>query len=381
MQEFDEVIERRGTGATKWEKYRGRDVLPFWVADMDFRAPAFVLDAVAARLHHGVLGYTETPLDLTLAAIDWLKREYRWNVEPDWLVWLPGVVPGLNLACRSVGEPTTSVLMPVPVYYPFLAAPDQAERARIDVPLVREGERWVMPFDRLEHSVRPDTRLLMFCNPQNPTGRVYGDAELAALADFCVRHDLVVCSDEIHCPLVLDENLEHRPIATLSADIADRSITLMAPTKAYNIPGLACAFAVIPNTTLRLAFLRARGGLLQSPGPLAFAAALAAYRDRSDWLGSLRRYLRANADLVLDAVNRLPGVRTTPIEATCLAWIDVKSLGLRDAGAFFEQHGLGLSDGAQFAGPGFVRFNFGCPRRTLEEGLRRFEAAVRSLRT
>jgi cystathionine beta-lyase len=269
--------------------------------------------------------------------------------------------------------------MPVPVYYPFLAAPANAQRTRIDVPLICEGPRWVMPFDRLERAVRPDTRLFMLCNPQNPTGRVYDDAELSALAEFCIRRDLVICSDEIHCPLVLDPSLRHRPIATISPETADRTITLMAPTKAYNIPGLACAFAVISNTRLREAFLKARAGLLQSPGPLAFAAATAAYRDRSDWLPALRRYLRTNAELVADAVDRLSGLSTTPVEATCLAWIDVTALNLSDAGEFFERHGLGLSNGVQFGGPGFVRFNFGCPRRTLDEGLRRFSAAVRSL--
>jgi cystathionine beta-lyase len=379
MHDFDEVVDRRGTDSTKWEKYRGRDVLPFWVADMDFRAPSFVVDAVAARLHHGVLGYTQTPPALTGAVLDWLQRELRWKVDEDWLVWLPGVVPGLNLACRAVGAPGTSVLMPVPVYYPFLAAPGNAARARIDVALVSDGSRWIMPMDELERAVRDDTRLLMLCNPQNPTGRVYTTPELGALAELCARHDLVICSDEIHCGLVLDDTKTHVPIASLSPEVAARTITLMAPTKSYNIPGLACAFAVIPDAALRSAFLAARGGLLQNPGPLAYAAAIAAYEDRSDWLPSLRRYLRGNAELLASELRRLPSIGTTPVEATCLAWIDVRALELRDPAGFFERHGLGLSIGEQFGGPGFVRFNFGCPRATLTEGLRRFSAAVRSL--
>ena len=379
MHDFDEVVERRGTGSTKWEKYRGRDVLPFWVADMDFRAPSFVLDAIAARLHHGVLGYTETPPALIDAVLAWLTREFGWRVSSDWLVWLPGVVPGLNLACRAVGAPGSSVLIPVPVYYPFLAAPGHACRERLDVALVRDHEQWVMPLDAFERIVRADTRLLMLSNPQNPTGRVYSEPELEAVADFCLRHDMVICSDEIHCGLVLEDGKRHLPIASLAPEIADRTITLMAPTKSYNIPGLGCAFAVIPNEGLRAAFLAARGGLLQSAGPLAFAAAIAAYRDTSDWLPSLRRYLRANAELLGAELATLPGVTTTPVEATCLAWIDIRSLALADPAAFFESHGLGLSIGEQFAGPGFVRFNFGCPRSTLVEGMRRFSGAVRSL--
>jgi cystathionine beta-lyase len=379
MHDFDEVIDRRGTGSTKWEKYRGRDVLPFWVADMDFRAPPFVLDAVAARLHHGVLGYTETPPALIEAALAWLDREFGWRVAAEWLVWLPGVVPGLNLACRAVGGPGSSVLVPVPVYYPFLSAPENAGRTRIDVELEKNGARWIMPMARFDDCVRADTRLLMLCNPQNPTGRVYTTAELEALAEFCDRRDIVICSDEIHCGLVLDDTKRHVPIASLSPDVADRTITLMAPTKSYNIPGLACAFAAIPNPKLRSAFLAAGAGLMQRPGPLAFAAAIAAFDDRTDWLPSLRRYLRANAELLGAEIAKLDHVATTPVEATCLAWLDVRALALSDPAGFFESYGLGLSIGEQFAGAGFVRFNFGCPRATLAEGLRRFSAAVRSL--
>jgi cystathionine beta-lyase len=220
----------------------------------------------------------------------------------------------------------------------------------------------------------------MFCNPQNPTGRVYSEQELTELATFCDRHDLAICSDEIHCALVLDDAKKHIPIGSLAPEIAARTITLMAPTKAYNIPGLACAFAVIPNARLRAAFLAARGGLLQSPGPLAFEAAIAAYCDRSDWVPSLCRYLRANAQLLAAELVPLTRVSTTPVEATCLAWIDARGLGVPDPTTLFERFGLGLSNGTQFGGAGFVRFNFGCPRATLREGLARFSAAVRSLK-
>jgi cystathionine beta-lyase len=238
--------------------------------------------------------------------------------------------------------------------------------------------RWVMDFDLLGRAITPRTRLYLFCNPQNPTGRVYDRDELVALARFCERHDLLICSDEIHCSLVLDEDRRHIPIASLSQEIAARTITLMAPTKTYNTPGLACAFAIIPDAPLRRRFAAARAGLMPGIGTLSYVAATAAYEDRSDWLARLLRYLAANRDRLQATVAALPGVSMTHVEATYLGWLDVRELALASVTEHFEAHGLGFSDGAQFHGPGFVRFNFGCPRATLEEGLSRLERAVRA---
>jgi len=375
MNEFDNVVERRGTLSTKWSKYKDLDVLPFWVADMDFQAPAFIRDALRKRLDHGIFGYSETPQALIDAVILWLADEFDWSVSPEWLVWLPGVVPGLNLACRAVGVPGDCVMINVPVYYPFLAVPGNGGRTAIEVPLTLENGRWVMDFPSMTAALRNRTRLLMLCNPQNPTGRIYERDELVALAKFCERHDLMICSDEIHCDLRLDAR-PHIPIASLSADIAARTITLMAPTKTYNTPGLACAFAVIPDAALRRRFCDARAGLLPGIGLLAYTAALAAYEDPSDWLDRLRAYLRGNRDVLEACVAELPGVSMTHVEGTYLGWIDIRELKLDNAMRHFEAHGLGLSDGTQFRGPGFVRFNFGCPRATLDEGLRRFRRAV-----
>lgn len=228
--QFDQVIDRRNTSSSKWEKYRGRDVLPFWVADMEFAAPQFVLDAVRQRLNHEIVGYTRTPESLQQAFQSWLQRSYGWTVPEEWLVWIPGVVPGFNLAARAVAEPGGAIMIPTPVYYPFLSVPRNSNQASQTVPLTRDGKRWVMDFDALQAQVRDNTRLFMFCNPQNPTGRVYSKAELTALADFCMQHDLVLCSDEIHCSLVLDDHARHIPIASLSPEIAERSISLYAST-------------------------------------------------------------------------------------------------------------------------------------------------------
>ncbi len=375
MSEFDEVVDRTGTASSKWNRY-GADVLPFWVADMDFRTPEFIRRAMHARIEHGVFGYTEASPTLLEAVIEWLDEQFAWRVQSDWIVWVAGVVPAFNMACRAVGAPGDGVLMPVPVYYPFLSAPRHGDRQAIECSLALSKGRWQMDLDGMAAAVTARTRLLLFCNPQNPTGRVYSREELVALARFCERHDLLICSDEIHCSLILDPEREHVPIASLSEDIAARTITLMAPTKTYNTPGLGCSFAIIPDAALRRRFNAARLGLVPGIGPLSFVAAECAYRDNSDWLPRLRRYLAANRDLLEHTVAQLPGLRMTHVEGTYLGWLDVRQLELEAPHAHFEAHGLGLSDGAQFHGPGFMRFNFGCPRATLEEGLRRLANAV-----
>ena len=372
MSEFDRRIDRSGTSSAKWDQYQGRDVLPFWVADMDFEAPDFLLDAVRARLEHKVFGYTRVPDALVAAFQGWLDRNYQWQVPEEWLVWIPGVVTGLNLAAMATAEPNGAVLIPTPVYYPFLSVPANAGQRSIEVPMERDGNRWVMDIDALEVATDADTRILMIANPQNPTGRVYDQAELQELAAFAERRGLVICSDEIHCSILLDQEARHRPIASLDPAIAERSISLYAATKAYNVPGLSCAVAVIPDAGLRRRFNKARQGLTPLIGPLAYTASEAAFNDDSGWLDRLLAYLRGNHERVL----AVAGERMTPVEGTYLAWLDVRDLGLDDPGAHFERFGLGLSDGAAFGGTGFVRFNFGCPRSLLEAGLARFSAAI-----
>ncbi|MEZ5557181.1 MAG: PatB family C-S lyase [Pseudomonadales bacterium] len=373
--DFDRIIDRRGTSSSKWDKYAGRDVLPFWVADMDFAMPEFLRDAIAARLAHPVLGYTRTPATLVEAFLSWLERSYGWQVDSDALVWLPNVVTGFNLAARAAAAPDGAVLIPTPVYYPFLDVPRNAGVPGIHVPLVRDGTRWVMDLDALADAVHASptpVRLLLLCNPQNPTGRAYARDELAALAALCVRENIVLCSDEIHCSLILDSQARHVPVASLDPGIAQHSITLYAATKTYNIPGLSCAVAVIPDPELRRRFRQAQAGLVAGIGPLAFAASEAAYRDQGPWLPALLDYLRGN-HARLQAV---AGSRMTPVEATYLGWLDLTDLAVDDPGAYLESHGLGLSDGAAFGGPGFVRFNFACPRSQLERGLERLTRAL-----
>jgi cystathionine beta-lyase len=377
---FDERIERRGTASVKWDRYAGRDVLPFWVADMEFRAPEAILEALRRRVDHGIFGYTRTPDGLLDATLAFLEERYRWPVKAEWLVWLPGVVPAFNLACRAVGDPGDAVMTAVPVYYPFLAAPGNADRRRLDTRLVLDGDRWVMDFDALEAGLTADTRLFLLCNPQNPTGRVYERAELERLAAIAERHDLVLCSDEIHAELVLDPERAHLPIATLSPELARRTITLMAPTKTYNTPGLSCAFAIIPDPALRRRFEAATAGLVPGVSPLAYTAAEAAYAAGEPWRRQLLAVLRRNRDRLQETVASLPGLSMAPVEATCLGWIDARGLEVDDPQRFFEGAGVGLSPGHQFGGEGFVRFNFGCSGSMLNEGLARMRGAVEGRR-
>jgi len=378
MYDFDTVIDRRGTASQKWDKYAGRDVLPLWVAELDFRSPPAVLEALKARVDHGVFGYTRPPVELVEEVRQMLEARYRWTVQADWIVWLPGLVPALNVACRSVGSDGEAVITTVPVYPPFLTAPALSRRRRITVPMVKTGNRWRFEAQAFEEALSADTRLFLFCHPYNPLGRAFHRAELERIAEICQRHDLIICSDEIHCDLILEPGRTHVPTATLDPAIADRTITLMAPSKTYNIPGLGCSFAVIPNAELRRRFKAAMEGIVPHVNTLGFTAALAAYRHGEPWRLELLEYLRRNKDTVAAAIDRLPGLQTTAVEATFLAWIDARRTGVENPAKFFEQAGVGLSDGADFGAPGFVRFNFGCPRSILTEALARMAAAVQN---
>jgi cystathionine beta-lyase len=379
--DFDTPPDRRRTASLKWEKYAGRDVIPLWVADMDFPSPEPVHQALRERIAHGVLGYTQPPATLVSAVREYLFDHFAWEIAPEWLVWLPGLVTGLNVACRAVGEPGDAVATATPVYPPFLSAPGNAGRRLVRVPMVIDHDHWHWDFLHLEAAAGPRTRLLMLCNPHNPVGRVFTPAELERLVDWCVRRDVFICSDEIHCDLVLDDHRRHVPTATLNAAARERTITLMAPSKTFNIPGLGCAFAVIAAARLRRRFRRAMAGIVPSVNLLGYVAAEAAYRHGWPWHQHLLEVLRANHDRVQTAVARMPAIRTWPVEATYLAWLDARATGIEQPNTFFERAGVGLSDGAEFGLPGFVRLNFGCPPALLDKALGRMAAALDQLAT
>ena len=381
MSIFDTPIDRRNTDSIKWSKYAGRDILPLWVADMDFAAPPAVLDALQQRIAHGVFGYGGAWPSLTESVLTHLETEYGWSIEPEWIVWLPGLVSGLNIACRAVdGE----VLTATPIYPPFLSAPHFSGRRLNRAELACTDGDWHWDKIALKNALTAATRLFLLCHPHNPVGRCWSREELLDLASFAEENDLIVCSDEIHCGLILDADKRHIPFASLSPEAAKRSITLMAPSKTYNIPGLGCAFAVIPDAGLRRRFQQAMNGIVPHVNVLGLAACEAAYRDCTEWHRELLAYLAGNrdrltaatqGDFLRGAVNAGKRVKMSHVEATYLAWIDVRQLGLVHPAAHFEAHGLGLSDGADFGAPGWLRLNFGCPRSTLEEALKRFSKA------
>ena len=373
--DFDAPIERRGTASFKWDLY-GDGVLPLWVADMDFASPPPVVEALEARAAHGVLGYSMVPDSLIEAIAAHLERRYGWRIESEWIVWLPSVVPGLNLACDGFAAPGEAVLMVTPVYPPFLEAPGQRERRLVTMPAALHDGRWTLPLEEMEAAVTPDARVLLFCHPHNPLGRVWRRDEVEVVVDFCRRHDLVLISDEIHCDLILDD-LDHVPAALACPGDADRIVTLMSPSKTFNLPGLNFAFAVVADRELRRRFLRPGKGLLPFPGCFAVTAAEAAYREGGDWHTGLLDYLRGNRDtLEAFVAAELPRVRMTHVEATYLAWLDVRALGLDDPAAACRAAGVALSAGAAFGDPGFLRLNFGCRRETLCEALRRLATVL-----
>ena len=374
--DFSMPVERWNTASMKWDKYKGRDIIPLWVADMDFCSPPAVIEALQQRIAHGVFGYTLPPESLNTIVVKMLYADYGWEVEPQWLVWLPGLVTGLNVACRAVGKDDDDVMTAVPVYPPFLSAPQYSRRHLVKVPLREKNNRWTFDFDLFESTITPDTRLFLLCNPHNPVGRVFTRDELTALAMICQKHNIIICSDEIHCGLLLDEDKIHLPTSTLDPDVAKRTITLMSPSKTFNLPGLGCAFAVISDEKLRRRFVQAKSGIVPLVNALGFAAAEAAYRDCADWHAGLLEYLRGNRDTVAQAIADMPLLSMAPLEATYLAWIDVRSANLANPVQFFEDAGAGLQDGIEFDGPGFVRLNFGCQRPLLEEALNRMKSAM-----
>jgi cysteine-S-conjugate beta-lyase len=378
---FDRVIDRRDTDSIKWRWY-GEDVLPLWVADMDFPAPPVVISALAERLAHPIFGYAGEPPELRGVLVDWLKRRFGWQVEPDAFVFAPGVVSGFNIATRAVAGPGDGVLVQTPVYYPMLDVPDNFGLTCEEMELTRQADgRYVVDFDLMARTITDRTSAFLLCSPHNPTGRVFSVSELTRMAELCLDRGVTIISDEIHCDLVY-RGARHMPIAALSPEISAQTITLMAPSKTFNIPGLGFSFAIIEDAGLRKAFEAAMSGIVPHVGFLGYTAALAAYTNADGWLDACCTYLQGNRDFLADyiAAGQLPGISLVAPEATYLAWLDCRGLNLdTDPFRFFLKHGrVALSNGASFGrdGEGFARLNFGCPRATLEQALARMRRAL-----
>ena len=380
---FDEIIDRRASGCNKWNLY-AEDVLPMWVADMDFRVAPAIGQALHQVVDHGIFGYTRPAAALAEAICRRLLKRYNWAVTPEQIVYYPGVIIGLNFAARAFCANTEGMLMLTPLYPPILNAPNTAARTRQVAQLVPTYHgnliRYEIDFDAVEAAITEHTRVLLLCNPHNPSGRTFTRAELMRIAEICERHDIAIISDEIWSDLTLGD-AEHIPIASLAPEIAARTITLMAPSKTFNLPGLGFSFAVIADETRRTRVKQAGEGILPSTNIMGSRAAFAAYTEGEAWLDDLRGYLTANRDtMVAYLAERMPQLRTTVAEATYLAWIDCREAGIDGSphAFFLQQAKVGLSDGATFGpgGEGFVRMNLACPRSTLIEGLERMQDAL-----
>ena len=379
MFDFDKQIDRRGTNSLKWNKYKDQDIIPLWVADTDFMAPQGVIDALQQRVAHGVFGYSRPSPRLIELVIERMQQRYGWKIEPEWLLFMPGVVPGLNFGIKAWCRPEQHVITPKPVYYPFLHAPEHNDRPVSYLPMQLVEDRWLPDFAMLEQQAQ-SADVLLLCNPHNPGGTVFTRDELQRIADIAIRHDLIVISDEIHCDLLLEPDVQHIPFASLSPEAAARSAVLMAPSKTFNIAGLCSSFAIIPDSRLRFKLQQAMRGLMADNNLIGLVAAEAAYEHGDEWLQAQIEYLRANRDLVEKTLGCLPGIKIAKLEATYLAWIDVSGLGMADPIAAFEAGGVGLSPGAQFGDKNFVRLNFGCSRTLLQQALDRMVKVIQLTR-
>ena len=377
MSDFNRTIERRDSDSSKWRRYAKRDILPLWVADMDFPAAPPILEAVARRANHGVFGYAEPTEALIETVAARFANHYRWEISPEWIVFSPGLGVAIHTVCRMAGEPGDEIITPSPIYHVFRRAPQLAKRIRIDAPMHWDGNQWQLTADAIEQAATPRSRLLQLCNPHNPNGKVFSRRELADIANICEKHNLLICADDVHADLILDDAAEYFPIPALDNAIANRTILMQSPSKAYNIAGLNFAVLIIPNPQLRARYLEtAKGQVLSHLNSIGMAASAAAWGGECEqWRAELIAHLKHNHHSLLQAVKTIDGMTMTPLQATYLAWINIADLQLKNAPQFFESHGLGMSPGGDFGDDNYMRLNFGCTAATLNEAIRRLKSA------
>lgn len=385
MFDFDKIIDRHGTDCVKYDGVKNEfgctDVLPMWVADMDFQVPPAVMDAVRECCDRGIYGYTFRSEEGKEAFCDWVGSRYAWRVEKAWLSSSPGVVTALAIAVRALTEPGDKVLIMTPVYPPFFDVVRGNGRTLVQVPLLREDGRYVMDLGHVEEAFRDGVKMLILCNSHNPVGRVWTREELARLGELCCRYGVTIVSDEIHADLALPGYC-HTPMAAVSEEIAARTLTAMAPSKTFNIAGLMNSVVVASNPELLERYNRELVALhLDSGNIFGHVALKAAYRHGGEWLDAMLRYVNGNVDFALDYFRReLPEVQVCRPEGSFLLWLDFNALGLshEECGERLLRRGkIALNDGLTFGeeGRGFRRMNVGCPRSVLEEGLRRIKRA------
>lgn len=381
--DFDKLVERRGTDSVKWLAYPN-DVLPLWVADTDFEVEPKIIEAIQDRLKHPVLGYAEVNSELIEIFQKRMIDRYNWSLHQDDIIPVPGIVPGFTYALKAFIKPGKTVLVQTPAYPPFFSAPAVNELKTVINDLVynAETERYEIDFENFEKSVKNENvGAFILCNPQNPTGRVFTPDELRRMGEICVANDVIIISDEIHAE-ILYSGQRHTPIATLSPEIAKRTITFMAPSKTFNIPGLSCSVAILENPELREAYGKILWSFSSGVSLLSQIGGLAAYKYGDEWLKQMSQYLERNRDFVYNAIRReIPGVRQTKIEATFLAWLDFSKTKIADKPQqfFLENAKVALNDGKTFGANygSFVRLNFGTSHTRLSQALGRLFSAYR----
>lgn len=376
---FDQTISRLHTNSLKWEKYAGKDIIPMWVADMDFAIAEPIQQALVQRLAHPIYGYTLPSKNLREAIIGHLKNEFDWAVQEDWLVFLPGVVTGLAISCRAFCKDDDQIMVNPPIYHHFYDSHEGKRQSLVKVPLHKDNGRWTYDLDSMRSACADNLSMIMMCSPHNPTGTVFTHEELKLVGDMCAENDMTIISDEIHCDLVIDGESRHIPTAVACPEHSDRIVTLMSASKTWNLAGLNASFAIIPNKHKREQFASACQSVVSPTPPLAHVATEAAYSAGDQWRRALLIYLKSNYDRIDDALKSIPGLTLEPLQATYLAWIDASELGLDNTQAYFEEHGVGLSSGEQFGQPQYIRLNFACPASMLDEVLGRMRKAVDAL--
>ncbi len=383
---FNESINRLQTNSVKWDEvenlFGDKEILPMWVADMDFKVPQPVIEALQKRVEHGIYGYTIRPDSYYEATVGWMERRHNWTIEKEWICFTPGVVPALGILVQNFTKPGDKILIQQPVYYPFMSVIEKNAREIVNNPLRFEEGRYYMDFDDLEKKLDPSVKMMIISNPHNPVGRVWSKEELTKLGEICLKHKILVVSDDIHSDLLYEGNV-HTPFASISEEFAQNSITCTAPSKTFNLAGLQTSNIIIPNKELRESFNKAiEDRFIGMTNTFGVSALISAYEEGDEWLDQLLVYLKENLEFLKEFIkSNIPEVKVIEPEATYLVWLDCRALGLeaKDLEHVIQKQGkVAFDEGYIFGkeGEGFTRINIACPRSILEEGLKRFSQAL-----
>jgi len=390
MWNFDEPVKREGTNCIKYdlreETFGVKDVIPMWVADMDFNTPDFIVDSLQNRLNHEIYGYSLRPPEYFLSIVEWLKVRHNWSIEKEWISYCPGIVPALNFATLAFTRPGDGIVVQPPVYFPFFSAVELHGRKLVYNSLSEDDGKWVMDYNSLISSIDGNTKMIIISNPHNPIGRVWTPDELTTLADICLKNNILILSDEIHCDLILP-GFTHTPIASLSEKIAGITITCIAPSKTFNLAGLSTSSVIISNPVLRKSFNRIVDNLHVGNGNIfGTTASIAAYSHGHQWLDALLDYIDHNIEFVVDYCRKMiPEIVPVPPEATYMIWLDCRKFGMtgKELQNFFvTKAGVGMNEGSTFGpgGEGFMRMNLAATHQTVIKAMEQIEKAVAGLR-